>query len=95
MLTIMSTVIAFPGTLNRFSFPSRLTVIPSREMPKSARPPSAVAVFMVMMKLCDQADDEEVRDSLVEPRILSIAARVVVARDELRAGTADEARSGA
>ena len=51
MLTIMSTVIPFPGTLYLFSFPSHLIVIPSREMPRSARPPSAVAVFIEMMKL--------------------------------------------
>jgi hypothetical protein len=33
MLTTRSRVIAFPGTLNRFSLDSCLIVIPEREMP--------------------------------------------------------------
>ena len=33
MLMTMSTVIAFPGTLNRLSVPSCLIVMPSREIP--------------------------------------------------------------
>ena len=51
MLTPMSSVIAFPGTLKRFSRPSSLMVKPSLEMPYRARLPSAVAVFIERMKL--------------------------------------------
>ena len=41
-----SRVIARAGTLNRFSTPSCLIVIPSREIPNKAREPSMVAVFI-------------------------------------------------
>ena len=51
MLIPMSSVIAKPGTFQRFSRPSSLIVIPPFEMPYSARLPSAVAVFIEMTKL--------------------------------------------
>ena len=51
MLSTMSSDIALPGTLKRLSRPSSLTVRPSLEIPKSARLPSAVAVFIEIMKL--------------------------------------------
>ena len=51
MLMPMSRVIAFPGTLKRFSRPSSLIVRPSLEIPNRARLPSAVAVFIDMTKL--------------------------------------------
>ena len=41
-----SSVIAFPGTLRAFSFPRKRNVMPSCEMPYSARDPSIVAVFI-------------------------------------------------
>ena len=73
LLYHMSTLIAFPGTLKRFNLPSCFTVIPSREMPYSARPPSAVAVFIEMMKLMHRQMRKK-SESLVEPTILSIAS---------------------
>jgi hypothetical protein len=46
MLRMASTVMARPGTRFLFSTPSCLIVIPSLAMPKSAREPSIVAVFI-------------------------------------------------
>ena len=46
MFSTASSVIALPGTCLRFSLPSQRIVMPSCEMPYSAREPSAVAVFM-------------------------------------------------
>ena len=73
MLTTMSRVIAFPGTWKRLSTPSCLIVIPSREMPKSARPPSAVAVFIVIRKLATrQKTSASLTNSESVPRIVII-----------------------
>ena len=72
MLMTMSSVIAFPGTCQRFSLPSCFTVIPALEMPYSARPPSAVAVFIVMMNAATRQTTKK-SVSVVEPTIRFIA----------------------
>src|SRR5438270_13397712 len=59
MLIPMSSDIAFPGTLKRFSRPSSLIVKPSFEMPYRARLPSAVAVFIERTKLAQMTAAEE------------------------------------
>ena len=46
MFSSASSVIALAGTCLLLSLPNHLMVIPSCEMPYSAREPSAVAVFM-------------------------------------------------
>ena len=51
MLIPMSSVIAVAGDVEAVERPSYLIVSPALEMPNSARPPSAVAVFIEMTKL--------------------------------------------
>ena len=51
MFTTMSTLIPRAGTWKRLRWYSHLIVMSSRAIPYSARPPSAVAVFMARMRL--------------------------------------------
>ena len=88
MLMIVSSDIAFPGTLNLFSRPSSLIVIPSLEMPYSARLPSAVAVFIEMMKLKRMTTTKKSVAPLPDERVER--ADVVEALDGLRTHPAGE-----
>ena len=51
MFTTMSTVMPRAGTWKRLRWNNHLIVMSSRAIPYSARPPSAVAVFIARIRL--------------------------------------------